>query len=56
MDFLTTFVDQNDATLIWGFAVVVVFRGIRDIVILLLIPKKDRKYVLRLERPISIKG
>lgn len=56
MGFLTTFIDHSDATLIWGLAVVAAFRGIRDVIILLLIPKKDRKYVLQRERSVRIKG
>lgn len=55
MCFLTAFVDHRNVTFLWILTIIVTSHGIRDVLMLLLVPKKDRKHVLRLEKSISIK-
>ena len=47
MCFLTRLIDHSDATIIWAFTILSTCRSMRDIIMILLVPRRDRKYVLR---------
>lgn len=54
MCFLTKLADHGDATIIWALALLSTCRAMRDIIMMLLVPRRDRKHVLHLGRSLKI--
>ena len=46
MCFLNRLIDHGDATIVWAFAILSTCRSMRDIIMMLLVPRRDRRYVL----------